>query len=415
MIRVDKAMEKSPEGTKKLGVAKNLKFKYEGIWRLRNSEKINSESIKPCLRRLSRRKKNMVYVLPLISFLVCLILTPVVRRLALEKGWMAEPSQDRWHQKPTPLLGGVAIYMGLSVSFFLQVDFGVFFHQLAEIGFRQQVQDPMAVIWTGGTGLFLLGLLDDFINITPTTKFVGQLLVACIMIYLGFRLHWVTSLYPDMGLTLIWIIGITNAFNLLDNMDGLCAGVGTVAALVLGILFMDGAPQTALTAFILAGTLGAFLIYNFKPASIYMGDCGSLVIGFIIAMLCLQYPEAGESSQTVAWAVPVLIMLVPIFDTTLVTLARLHNGCKVSTGGRDHTSHRLVYMGLSERQAVLFLYGIGAVAGAAAIFINQIGDLPLPALFIPLTLTILYMGIYLARLRVYPEKKESFRTERPDL
>ncbi len=360
-------------------------------------------------------KKTMNYLLPLISFLVCVILTPVVRCLALKKGWMAEPSRDRWHRRPTPLFGGIAIYMGLSVSLFLQADFGMIFDQLVGIGSGQPVRDLTVVIWRGATALFIRGLVDDVINVTPFTKLAGQIIVAFMVISLGLRLHWVTSVPLDVGLTLIWIIGITNAFNLLDNMDGLCAGVGTVAALVLGILFMGNAPQAALIAFVLAGAMGAFLIYNFKPASIYMGDCGSLVIGFISAVLCLQYPEAIASSRPVAWAVPILIMLVPIFDTTLVTIVRLLNGRSVTSGGRDHTSHRLVYMGFSERRAVLFLCGIGASAGIAALFINQTGTLPSPVVSISFTLTILLMGIYLARVRVYTEKKDSLRTKHPDL
>lgn len=345
----------------------------------------------------------MDYLLPLLSFIICLMLTPLVRSLALQRGWKAEPSQNRWHQRPTALLGGIAIYSGLSVPLILQADFGMIFNQWAEIGSGRLTQDLMIVTWAGTTILMLLGLLDDFINITPTAKLGGQIVVAAMVIFLGGRLHWVTAPALDMGLTLVWIIGITNAFNLLDNMDGLCAGIGTVAALVLGILFMDSAPQAALTAFVLAGAMCAFLVYNFNPASIYMGDCGSLVIGFTLSVLCLQYPATGVPNRSAAWAVPILIMLVPIFDTTLVTLARLLNGRSVFMGGRDHTSHRLVFMGFSDRLAVLFLYGIGSAAGAAAILVNHTGWLPSPVIAILITFPILLMGIYLIRMKVYPE------------
>jgi UDP-GlcNAc:undecaprenyl-phosphate/decaprenyl-phosphate GlcNAc-1-phosphate transferase len=349
----------------------------------------------------------MVYVLPLISFAACLILTPVVRRLALAKGWMAAPSKDRWHDKPTALLGGIAIYIGLALPLFMSADFSTLVEQFSGTGPLHRVPDIGAVIWGGATALFVLGLLDDFLNIKPHTKLVGQILVAAMVTFLGFRLHWVDSLTLDTGLTMIWIIGITNAFNLLDNMDGLCAGIGTVAALALGILFLKSAPHAALAAFIIAGAMAAFLIYNFNPASIFMGDCGSLVIGFTLAMLCLNRPDIGETRRLAGWAVPILIMLVPIFDTTLVTLVRLLSGRKASVGGKDHTSHRLVLMGLSERRAVLFLYGIGAVSGAAAIFVDRSDNLTSPAVIIPVAFSILLMGIYLAQLRVYPEKEFS--------
>ena len=150
----------------------------------------------------------------------------------------------------------------------------------------------------------------------------------------------------------------------------------------------------------------AFLIYNFHPASIFMGDCGSLLIGFVLSMLGLYFPATAGNLLSF-YAVPVMVLLVPVFDTTMVTVVRLLSGRRASTGGRDHTSHRLVLIGFSERGAVLFLYGTGAVSGLAALFVSRTDSLTSPAVIIPLAVALLLMGIYLAQLRVYPEKEFS--------
>jgi len=173
------------------------------------------------------------------------------------------------------------------------------------------------------------------------------------------------------------------------------------------VLFAGTQPQASLVAVILAGSLAAFLFYNFNPASIFMGDCGSLLIGFTLAVLGLQYSGSGGDNRLSAVAVPIMVLMVPIFDTTLVTLIRILSGRKASVGGKDHTSHRLVLMGFSEKRAVLFLYGTAAVSGLAALFVSKTDTLTSPAVIIPLALSILLMGIYLAQLRVYPEKEFS--------
>jgi UDP-GlcNAc:undecaprenyl-phosphate GlcNAc-1-phosphate transferase len=213
--------------------------------------------------------------------------------------------------------------------------------------------------------------------------------------------------------TIAWIVGITNAFNLLDNMDGLCAGVGAIAVVFLSLLFWGTAPDAALIALIAAGALGAFLIFNFNPASIFMGDCGSLVIGFIIAVLSLYFSETQAANSLSNFTVPLMLLLVPIFDTTLVTLIRLLSGRKASIGGKDHTSHRLVLMGFSERRAVLFLYGIGIISGISALYVSRADRLTSPVVIIPVALAIVLMGVYLAQLRVYPEKEFSLLRDRP--
>lgn len=352
------------------------------------------------------------FYLPIISFLICLVATPLVRKLAIRKGWVANPTEDRWHTKPTALMGGIAIYVGIAIPLIMIADFG----SIGNYFFNDQltVERPSiaAVICLCASFLFAVGLLDDFVNIKPQSKLIAQILVAAFVTFLGFRLHWFTSLTLDTMVTIFWIIGICNALNLIDNMDGLCTGVAIVALVSLSIMFGTHAPEGTWAALILAGSLGAFLIFNFKPASIFMGDSGSLLIGASLAILTLNYSEASGLNTLSRVAVPILVLIVPIFDTTLVTVIRILSGRKASIGGKDHTSHRLVLMGFNERNAMLVLCGIGAVSGVSAIFVNRADTLTSPAVIIPAALSILLMGIYMAQLRVYPEKEFSILRER---
>jgi len=347
-----------------------------------------------------------------LSFILCLVSTPLVRRIARRKGWIAQPTTDRWHKKPTALAGGIAIYIATAIPLFLVADFPTLLPHFMRNSHTAPLPSVDAVVWIGITLFFLLGLLDDFRNIRPYSKLVGQILVASLVAFLGFRLHWLSSLTLDTTLTIVWIVGLTNAFNLLDNMDGLCAGVGAVSAVYTWLVLSDRMPGAAVVSMILCGTLVGFLFYNFNPASIFMGDSGSLLIGFCLAVLSLSYSQAGAGTTLSSVAVPVLLLLVPIFDTTLVTLIRTLSGRKASMGGMDHTSHRLVLMGFSEKGAVLFLCGISAVSGLSALFVNTTDTLTSPVVIIPLAISILLMGIYLAQLRVYPEQEFSLLRDR---
>jgi UDP-GlcNAc:undecaprenyl-phosphate/decaprenyl-phosphate GlcNAc-1-phosphate transferase len=348
-----------------------------------------------------------------LSLALAALLTPLVRWVALNRGWVAHPSSDRWHKKPTALMGGIAIFAAIAIPLAMLADPVSIFRSIFRTG------DPLTgppsaatVILLGAAFLFALGLFDDFRNIKPHNKLIGQILAAALVVFLGFRLHWFNSLTLDTMVTLFWIIGITNAFNLIDNMDGLCAGVGLVACVALAVLFAPLAQEPFLVALILTGAMAGFLIYNFHPARIFMGDCGSLVIGFSVSVVVLCYAQTPQSTQLMRFAVPTLMLMVPILDTTLVTVIRLLSGRKASTGGRDHTSHRLVLMGFSEKSAVLFLYGTGAVAGLAAVFVSRSDTMTSPAVIVPVITAIVLMGIYLSQLRVYPEKEFSVLRDR---
>ena len=349
----------------------------------------------------------MTYLLAFFVFILCILLTPLVRFVASKRGWIAQPRRQRWHKKPTALSGGIAIYLAAAIPLFYFADFKSLIPHLVRGTIHPELPNLTAVIFLGMTLIFILGLLDDFIQIRPYTKLVGQILVASMVTFLGFRLHWFVSLTGDTIVTIFWIVGITNAFNLIDNMDGLCAGVGLIAACYLAMLFQGISPEAFLLALILAGAFLGFLLYNFNPASIFMGDCGSLLIGFTLSTLCLFYAGEHAGSKLARYAVPVLLLMVPILDTTMVTVIRLLSGRKASVGGKDHTSHRLVLIGLSEKGAVLFLYGVGAISGFSALFVSRSDNFSSPVVIIPLMISILLMGIYLSQIRIYPEKEFS--------
>lgn len=349
----------------------------------------------------------LVYSYLALPFILAVVLTPVVRWIAIRRQWVAHPKEDRWHQKTTALMGGIAIFLAMVGPLLFASDFASVFNYIAKADNTSMPVSLPAVLFTGSTFLFLLGLFDDFRNIKPHSKLIGQILAASLVAFLGFRLHWFQSMTLDTMATIFWIVGITNAFNLIDNMDGLCAGVGAVAAFSLAVLYKGASVEAFQVSLILAGALTGFLIYNFNPAKIFMGDCGSLVIGFSISVTALVFGQTAPANHLATVAVPILLLLVPILDTSLVTIIRILSGRKASTGGRDHTSHRLVLMGFSERKSVLYLYLISAISGLSAVYVSTSDTMSSPAVIIPVAIAVVLMGVYLSQLRVYPEKEFS--------
>jgi UDP-GlcNAc:undecaprenyl-phosphate/decaprenyl-phosphate GlcNAc-1-phosphate transferase len=319
-------------------------------------------------------------------------LVPLIRWVALRAGLMAHPKHDRWHRKPTALLGGVAI----AVTLFACV--------LAGGGLQHQ-----RVLLICVALVFLLGLADDLISLKPSTKLVAQIALASVFLATGHQLSWTGSLTLDSLLTIVWVVGITNAFNLLDNMDGLCAGI----AIIIGSFYLMGLmPPTSSLAFnqaqytaALVGALVGFLFYNFHPASVFMGDSGSLLIGMSFAGLMLdQVPgTVGKSHLLSIVAAPVLILLIPIFDTTLVTVSRMLSGRPASVGGRDHSSHRLVAVGLSERAAVRVLWLLAAVGGVIGLAARRLDGGWAGLATVVFLLAMVIFAVYLAGIRVYDD------------
>jgi len=212
-----------------------------------------------------------------------------------------------------------------------------------------------------------------------------------------------------MALAIFWLIGITNAINLLDNMDGLASGIAIIAAGFLALSFVNSGQYTeALVMLVFAGGLLGFLVYNSNPASIFMGDCGSMFVGFFLASSALMHVSGGRSRSFLpVLAVPILVLFIPIFDTTFVTVLRKLSGRSASQGGRDHTSHRLVALGMSERHAVVMLYGFAALSGLLAIIVQRARlDVSLAAIA-GFTIVLTLVGVYLAGVKVYDQSEEA--------
>jgi UDP-GlcNAc:undecaprenyl-phosphate GlcNAc-1-phosphate transferase len=324
----------------------------------------------------------------LISFIVAALLTPAVIAAAHRLGWVARPREDRWHSRPTALMGGIAIFGGAMAAWLTQPAM-VALHILI----------PAVLI-------FILGFLDDRFHLRPYLKLIGQLLAAAVFVATGPTIEGLPP-YLSLPVTLIWLIGITNAVNLLDNMDGLAAGVAMIAALAMGAYTVSTGDQaSATTVLALAGAAGGFLIYNFNPARIFMGDCGSMFLGFSLATLALDGTQRSAPNLVLSLLVPVVVLAIPIFDTTLVSVSRVLHGRSVSQGGRDHSSHRLVALGLSERAAVLVFYALAAAFGVLALAATRLSLLAVLLLAVLLTLGLLVLGLYLGFLKVYKEKSE---------
>ena len=331
------------------------------------------------------------FLIGFISLVLSAVLTFAVRSFARKYGFVAKPKTDRWHKKPTAMMGGVAIFLATLLVFLLFVE-----------------QTAQSWIVMGGASLlFLVGLIDDALNIKPYQKLIGQFIGTALVISSGLVLPWTDSQIFNIAITAFWIIGITNAINLLDNMDGLAAGIAAIAAFSLALGFGAGSnPADLLLVCAFVGALAGFLIFNFNPASIFMGDSGSMFVGFLLASSVLLTDIGGRSRSVFSvLAVPVLILFVPIFDTTFVTILRKIWGRKASQGGRDHTSHRLVALGLSERSAVLLLYALALAAGVLSLLLRDLQltqSLALVGVFI-LSLTLI--GVYLAKVKVYDEEE----------
>jgi UDP-GlcNAc:undecaprenyl-phosphate GlcNAc-1-phosphate transferase len=337
------------------------------------------------------------------SAVLALALTPLVRALARRYGMVAKPKTDRWHKKPTAMLGGVAIWLAVFLSYL------VFIRPATTQGSGHFPSSFLDVVMGASSFLFLVGLADDFLHTKPYQKLIGQVMGSAFIIYYGLALPWTNYSALNVALTIFWLIGITNAINLLDNMDGLASGIAIIASGFLALSFLaTGQLTEALMLATFAGALLGFLVYNSSPASIFMGDCGSMFIGFFLASAALVNVSGGRSRSLLpVLAVPILVLFIPIFDTTFVTIIRKLSGRAASQGGRDHTSHRLVALGMSERHAVWMLYGLAALSGVLALLVQEVKlDVSLAAIA-GFTILLTLLGVYLAGVKVYDETEEA--------
>lgn len=295
---------------------------------------------------------------------LALFLTPVARFLALRYDIVDNPGGYKRQARPVPYLGGVAIAVAAIA--------GV----LVSEATRGVPSWSQATVVLGMCAvLVVVGFADDVRNLPPLPRLAAQALAALVVITLGTRVQLVDSVVAETLLTMFWVVGITNGMNLLDNMDGLSAGVTAVSS---GWLFVMAAGNGQfLVAGLLAAMIGAslgFLRHNFHPARIYMGDAGSLFIGFLLAVAAMRMRFDAPIEYT--WLVPVLALGLPILDTSYVTVTRIARGTNPLSGGRDHISHRLVQVGFTVRSAVGILYGVAFVFGLVAFAVSFVADWP---------------------------------------
>ena len=339
---------------------------------------------------------NLTYILAFCSSLgLSLALTPLVIRIARTRGFVVQPREDRWHRKPTALLGGVAIFAAVILPYLLLVPW---------------TRETLGIL-IGGAAIFTLGLVDDLIEIAPQRKFLIQVLIAALIVIFGVRIKIID--FPPLAvfLTILWIVGITNAVNILDNMDGLSSGITFVAAGCSFIYALSAdMPFVAVFGLLIAGAALGFLVFNFNPAKIFMGDCGSLFLGLSLSVLTITGTWREATNLMAALLFPVILLAVPIFDTTLVSFERTRIGRSIAQGGRDHSSHRLVFLGLSERKAVLLLMAVAAAFGGVAVLWNDLGFVAALIILALFGVGLAMFGIFLGGVKVYdPSEKRSRR------
>lgn len=283
--------------------------------------------------------------------------TPGAKWAALKLGIIDQPAARKVHSEPIPRFGGIAMYGAVIVA-------------LLVFGERFRVNQLVSIL-LGATWVSFLGVWDDRWGLRPILKFSGQIVGALILIATGVQVQFLPSNVLNWIVTAVWVVGLTNAINFLDNMDGLSGGIAAIASAFFLLMAVQSGQYLvgALSAALLGASVG-FLVYNFNPASIFMGDTGSLFLGFMLAALGIKLRFPGNT-DVVTWMVPVIVLGVPIFDTTLVVFSRLRRGLHPVTPGRDHTSHRLVRMGFTQREAVMALYLVGGTLGMIAVFVTQ--------------------------------------------
>ncbi|HTV75277.1 MAG TPA: MraY family glycosyltransferase [Candidatus Acidoferrales bacterium] len=321
------------------------------------------------------------YVLDVAAFavaaLTALYTTPQVRRLALHIGLLDVTDERRMHEEPKPRIGGIAVYLGFAFALFTTVGFALrattLFHS------SEDIHNFLGLLF-GGTLIMIFGVWDDVMGMRPRSKFIAQVAVACISMIYGFIIpgfelpftHHYVNIHPLVGvpLTLVWYLGMMNAINFLDGLDGLLAGVTSISGFFLIIIALGhGHLVAALVLSALVGAAIGFLPHNFNPAKIILGDTGSLFIGYVFATVSIII--TAKVAVTVSLLIPLIALALPVIDTAAVIFRRARSGRRISEGDRGHFHHLLVFnFGLNVRQAVLLIYGVCFLLGAIAYVIS---------------------------------------------
>lgn len=301
-----------------------------------------------------------------LALVMSLVLTPLMRKVALRTGFVDKPVARSMHTEPKPYLGGVAIFLAFAAAVLLG----------GGAGNREVIG-----ILVGGGLTVLLGIIDDKVQLNAKIKFIGQIVTAAVLVY-GFGVQ-IEHIYSPLGdrfvqfgffskpLTVLWIVAFVNVVNLIDGLDGLAAGISSIASLTLLLVsIQQGFSSPIVLTAALAGAAIGFLRYNFNPAKIFMGDAGSMFLGFTLAAVSVHGPL--KTTATVGVFVPLLALALPIFDTAFAIIRRVANGRSIGEADKDHLHHRLLRLGLSHRNTVLVMWTISAWLGLSAIAMTEV-------------------------------------------
>lgn len=318
----------------------------------------------------------------IIAFAVAYLIMPLVSRLAFHIGAVDQPDARKVHDRPMPRLGGLGIFVAFVLAILVTMD----------------IDRSLTGILLGGSLIFLVGVLDDVYDLSPWTKLAAQIIGALIAVYFGVRVQVMTNPFDGMlqlgamsiPLTILWIIGVTNAVNLIDGLDGLAAGVCVIAAITVGIVAWQG-QQTAVAfaCMLLAAAISGFLPHNFHPARIFMGDSGSMFLGFVLS--CLSISGLAKGATLISLFVPVLILGIPVFDTLFAIVRRVNNQAPIFSPDKAHLHHRLMDMGLSHQGSVLAIYAISAMLGGAAVIMTNVTS-PKAIMILGLVMVLMVIG-----------------------
>lgn len=302
----------------------------------------------------------------MVAFVVALVtsylLTPHVKRFAISAGALDNPDARKVHTQPIPRMGGLAIYAGFLLAVLASV----------------HINRELFGILLGGTVILTIGIMDDLKPMPAKVKLFGQILAACVPLLFGVRIEWLTNPFGGMiyldylsvPLTILWIISLTNTINLIDGLDGLAAGVSTIASVtILLVAAQQNFWTVAILTAALAGSALGFLQHNFNPAKIFMGDTGSMFLGYMLAAVSAL--GTVKSAATIALVVPIVALGLPIMDTAFAIIRRFNSGQPIFKPDRGHLHHRLLAMGLSQKQVVLLMYVISACLGVSAILLTE--------------------------------------------
>lgn len=301
----------------------------------------------------------------LIAVVVAYVLTPGIISLAVKAGALDAPDARKVHKAPIPRLGGIGIYLAFMIAVVFTVD----------------MTTEMIGLLLGGTIIAAIGIIDDFKNLPARVKLLGQIMAAAVLVLFDVRIDFISDPFGDMifleylavPVTLFWVVGLTNTVNLIDGLDGLAAGVSTIACItILLVALQQSYLLIAVLTAALAGSALGFLQYNFNPAKIFMGDTGSMFLGYMLAGISII--GAVKSAATIALIVPIFALGLPILDTAFAIVRRYMGGVPIFKPDRGHLHHRLLDLGFTQKQAVLLMYVISAMLGLSAIALTEVSS-----------------------------------------